>query len=133
VTDTGVAEAVVCVLLLGLALLLGYDNSRTGVGWDSTGPQAGYFRLIVRSYRCARILVTARAQRRKQTTGALITTRMFGMFDLLTYPAPPMRFSMHPFTARRTTGGARSTQPRRHSLNRRRPLQAMAFAGVFTN
>jgi putative tricarboxylic transport membrane protein len=43
VTDTGVAEAVVCVLLLGLALLLGHDNWRTGIGWDSTGPQAGYF------------------------------------------------------------------------------------------
>jgi putative tricarboxylic transport membrane protein len=43
VTDTRVAEAVTCVLLLGLSLLLGYDNWRTGVGWDSTGPQAGYF------------------------------------------------------------------------------------------
>ena len=43
VTDTRVAEAVVCVLLLGLALLLGHDNWRTGIGWDSTGPQAGYF------------------------------------------------------------------------------------------
>jgi putative tricarboxylic transport membrane protein len=42
VTDTRVAEAVVCVMLLGLALLLGYDNWRTGIGWDSTGPQAGY-------------------------------------------------------------------------------------------
>jgi putative tricarboxylic transport membrane protein len=26
-----------------LALLLGFDNWRTGIGWDSTGPQAGYF------------------------------------------------------------------------------------------
>src|SRR5665213_1206819 len=43
VTDTRVAEAVVCVMLLGLAALLGYDNWRTGAGWDSTGPQAGYF------------------------------------------------------------------------------------------
>ena len=43
VTDTRVAEAVACVLLLGLALLLGYDNWRTGIGWDSTGPQPGYF------------------------------------------------------------------------------------------
>ena len=43
VTDTRVVEAVVCVLLMGLALLLGYDNWRTGMGWDSTGPQAGYF------------------------------------------------------------------------------------------
>src|SRR6195952_3334159 len=43
VTDSRIAEAVVCVLLLGLAVLLGYDNWRTGIGWDSTGPQAGYF------------------------------------------------------------------------------------------
>jgi putative tricarboxylic transport membrane protein len=43
VTDTRVTEAVVCVLLSGFALLLGYDNWRTGIGWDSTGPQAGYF------------------------------------------------------------------------------------------
>ena len=43
VTDSRVVEAVTCVLLLGLALLLGYDNWRTGIGWDSTGPQAGYF------------------------------------------------------------------------------------------
>ena len=43
VTDTRMVEAVTCVLLIGLALLLGYDNWRTGIGWDSTGPQAGYF------------------------------------------------------------------------------------------
>src|ERR1700720_588585 len=43
VTDNRIAEAVVCVLLLGLAALLGYDNWRTGISWDSTGPQAGYF------------------------------------------------------------------------------------------
>jgi putative tricarboxylic transport membrane protein len=43
VTDTGVVEMVVSLLLLGLAVLLGYDNWRTGMGWDSTGPQAGYF------------------------------------------------------------------------------------------
>src|SRR6201985_1680828 len=43
VTDTRTAEAVVCVVLLGLAALLGYDNWRTGIGWDDTGPQPGYF------------------------------------------------------------------------------------------
>jgi putative tricarboxylic transport membrane protein len=43
VTDTRIVEAVTCVLLLGLAVLLGWDNWRTGIGWDSTGPQAGYF------------------------------------------------------------------------------------------
>jgi hypothetical protein len=30
-------------LLLSLAMLLAYDNRRTGMSWDSTGPQAGYF------------------------------------------------------------------------------------------
>jgi putative tricarboxylic transport membrane protein len=43
VTNNRNVEAVVCLLLLGLAALLGYDNWRTGIGWDSTGPQAGYF------------------------------------------------------------------------------------------
>src|SRR3954447_905079 len=36
--DVGVSLA-----LLALAALLGFDNWRTGMGWDSTGPQAGYF------------------------------------------------------------------------------------------
>jgi hypothetical protein len=43
VTDTGTVEIVVSLLLIALALTLGYDNWRTGIGWDSTGPQAGYF------------------------------------------------------------------------------------------
>lgn len=43
VTNTRTVEAVVMVLLFGLAVLLGWDNWRTGASWDSTGPQAGYF------------------------------------------------------------------------------------------
>jgi putative tricarboxylic transport membrane protein len=43
VTSARVAEVVVSLLLVMLALLLGFDNWRTGIGWDSTGPQAGYF------------------------------------------------------------------------------------------
>jgi putative tricarboxylic transport membrane protein len=43
VTDTRVAEVVVSLLLIVLALVLGFDNWRTGISWDSTGPQAGYF------------------------------------------------------------------------------------------
>jgi hypothetical protein len=34
---------VVYLLLLGLAVLLGYDNWQTGAGWAPEGPQAGYF------------------------------------------------------------------------------------------
>jgi hypothetical protein len=43
VTDTRTVDVVVALLLMALALTLGYDNWRTGIAWDSTGPQAGYF------------------------------------------------------------------------------------------
>jgi putative tricarboxylic transport membrane protein len=43
VTSTHVVEVTVSLLLVALAAVLGYDNWRTGIGWDSTGPQAGYF------------------------------------------------------------------------------------------
>src|SRR6266403_4436973 len=43
VADTRTIEVAVSLLLLALAVALGYDNWRTGIAWDSTGPQAGYF------------------------------------------------------------------------------------------
>jgi putative tricarboxylic transport membrane protein len=43
VCSTRTVEIVVCLLLLALAVTLGIDNYRTGIAWDSTGPQAGYF------------------------------------------------------------------------------------------
>jgi hypothetical protein len=43
VTSTRVVEIAVYLVLVALALLLAFDNWRTGMGWDSTGPQAGYF------------------------------------------------------------------------------------------
>src|SRR5207244_8823020 len=43
VTSNRIVDVVVCLLLLVLALTLGYDNWRTGAGWESTGPQPGYF------------------------------------------------------------------------------------------
>jgi putative tricarboxylic transport membrane protein len=43
VTSNRVVDVVVSLLLLALAATLGYDNWLTGIGWDSTGPQAGYF------------------------------------------------------------------------------------------
>src|SRR5260370_26085865 len=43
VTDTRVVDITVSLLLMALALTLGYDNWRTGITWDSTGPEAGYF------------------------------------------------------------------------------------------
>ena len=43
VTSTRMVDVGVSLLLAALAVTLGYDNWRTGIGWDSTGPQAGYF------------------------------------------------------------------------------------------
>ena len=43
VTNNRTVEIVVSLLLLALAATLGWDNWRTGIGWDSTGPQPGYF------------------------------------------------------------------------------------------
>jgi len=43
VTSTRVADVTVSLLLLAVAATLGFDNWRTGIAWDSTGPEAGYF------------------------------------------------------------------------------------------
>ena len=43
VTDVRLVDIVVSLLLAILAATLGYDNWRTGIAWDSTGPQVGYF------------------------------------------------------------------------------------------
>ena len=43
VAETRSVEIVVSLLLLVLAATLGFDNWRTGISWDSTGSQAGYF------------------------------------------------------------------------------------------
>ena len=36
-------DVAVSLVLLAFAGVLGFDNWRTGMGWDATGPQAGYF------------------------------------------------------------------------------------------
>jgi hypothetical protein len=43
VTSNRTVDIAVSFLLLALAALLAFDNWRTGMGWDATGPQAGYF------------------------------------------------------------------------------------------
>jgi putative tricarboxylic transport membrane protein len=43
ITSTRVVDVTVSLLLVALALTLGYDNWRTGIAWDATGPQVGYF------------------------------------------------------------------------------------------
>ncbi len=43
VASTRAVDIAVSVLLLAVAGLLAFDNWRTGMSWDATGPQAGYF------------------------------------------------------------------------------------------
>ena len=43
IASTRTVEIIVSLALLALAVVLGIDNWRTGMSWDSTGPQAGYF------------------------------------------------------------------------------------------
>jgi hypothetical protein len=42
VTTARTVEVVVYLLLVVLALVLGYDNWRSGMGWAKDGPQSGY-------------------------------------------------------------------------------------------
>ncbi len=43
VASNRTVDIAVSVLLLALAGVLAFDNWRTGMSWDATGPQAGYF------------------------------------------------------------------------------------------
>jgi hypothetical protein len=42
VTTRRTVEVVTYLLLVVVALVLGYDNWRTGMGWEKDGPQSGY-------------------------------------------------------------------------------------------
>ncbi|MDQ2962205.1 MAG: tripartite tricarboxylate transporter TctB family protein [Pseudomonadota bacterium] len=42
VTTIRTVEVAVYLLLIGLSLLLGFDNWRSGMGWARDGPQSGY-------------------------------------------------------------------------------------------
>jgi putative tricarboxylic transport membrane protein len=43
IAHTRKVEIIVLLLLLAFAALMAYDNWRTGMGWASDGPRAGYF------------------------------------------------------------------------------------------
>jgi putative tricarboxylic transport membrane protein len=61
-------EIAVSLALLGLAALLAFDNWRTGMSWDSTGPQAGYFPFylaVILAAACVYGLVKEFATRRQ--------------------------------------------------------------------
>ncbi|MEA2952588.1 MAG: putative tricarboxylic transport rane protein [Alphaproteobacteria bacterium] len=43
VVSTGAVDVAVSLLLLAFACVMAFDNWRTGMGWASDGPMAGYF------------------------------------------------------------------------------------------
>jgi putative tricarboxylic transport membrane protein len=43
VATTRTVEVTVSLMLLGFAAFMAFDNWRTGIGWASDGPKAGYF------------------------------------------------------------------------------------------
>jgi len=43
VASTRSVDIVVMIVLLAVAAVLAFDNWRTGISWDASGPQAGYF------------------------------------------------------------------------------------------
>src|SRR5262249_39899603 len=43
VASTRTVDIVVSLLLIAFAALMAYDNLRSGIGWASDGPKAGYF------------------------------------------------------------------------------------------
>ena len=43
VTSTRAVDIAACLLLLAFAALMAFDNWRSGAGWASDGPKAGYF------------------------------------------------------------------------------------------
>jgi putative tricarboxylic transport membrane protein len=75
VTDTSSVAVFVSLLLLALAVTLGYDNWRTGIAWDSAGPQAGYFPFylsVILGGACLFGLVTA-FRARKEASETFVT------------------------------------------------------------
>jgi putative tricarboxylic transport membrane protein len=68
-------DIAVSLLLLAFAVLMGFDNWRTGMGWDSTGPQAGYFPFYLSVILAAACLwgLAKELLARKHASGTFVT------------------------------------------------------------
>jgi putative tricarboxylic transport membrane protein len=81
-------DAVVSLLLLALAALLAFDNWRTGLGWDATGPQAGYFPFylsVILGGACVYGLAKEYLAR-KQADEVFVTPEQFGRVLQVFFP-----------------------------------------------
>jgi hypothetical protein len=88
VVTSRVVDAVVSLLLLALAALLAFDNWRTGMGWDSTGPQAGYFPFYLSVILGAACLYGLAKEflARKQAGEGFVTQEQFGRVLQVFFP-----------------------------------------------
>jgi len=79
VTSVRKVDVGVSLALLALAGLLGWDNWRTGIGWDSTGPQAGYFPFYLAVILGAASLygIAKELLARRETSGTFVTREQF--------------------------------------------------------
>jgi hypothetical protein len=88
VVTSRVVDAVVSLLLLAFAALLAFDNWRTGMGWDATGPQAGYFPFylsLLLGAACVYGLVKE-FRGRKQPAEPFVTREQFGRVLQVFFP-----------------------------------------------
>ena len=83
-----VVDVAVSLLLLALAALLAFDNWRTGMGWDSTGPQAGYFPFYLSVILGAACIYGLAKEflARKQTSEGFVTQEQFGRVLQVFFP-----------------------------------------------
>jgi len=88
VITSRVVDVVVSLLLLALAALLAFDNWRTGMSWDSTGPQAGYFPFylcLILAAACSYGLVKEFIAR-KESGEVFVTREQFGRVLQVFFP-----------------------------------------------
>jgi putative tricarboxylic transport membrane protein len=80
VASTRAVDVAVSLLLLAFAGLLAFDNWRTGMGWDSTGPQAGYFPFYLSVILAAACLwgIAKEFLARKQANATFVTRVQLG-------------------------------------------------------
>ena len=83
-----VVDVAVSLLLLALAALLAFDNWRTGMGWDATGPQAGYFPFYLSVILGAACIYGLAKEflARKLTSEGFVTREQFGRVLQVFFP-----------------------------------------------
>jgi hypothetical protein len=81
-------DAIVSLLLLALATLLAFDNWRTGMSWDSTGPQAGYFPFYLSVILAAACVygLAKEFRDRRQAAEVFVTREQFGRVLQVFFP-----------------------------------------------